>query len=49
MKHLLDLNAIFFILALGIIATLLPTLCYAYASSVLVSITVGSKANQDHP
>ncbi|VVV02448.1 MULTISPECIES: DMT family transporter [Mesonia] len=42
MKHLLDSNAIYFILALGIFATLLPTLCYSYASSVLASITVTS-------
>lgn len=36
----LDLNALYFFLALGVFATLLPTLSYAYASSVLDSVTV---------
>ena len=35
--NFLDFNALYYFLALGILATLLPTLCYAYASSVLVS------------
>ena len=38
----LDFNALYLFLALGILATLLPTLCYAYASSVLASVTVTS-------
>ncbi|RXG11430.1 EamA-like transporter family protein [Leeuwenhoekiella aestuarii] len=38
----LDINALYLFLALGILATLLPTLCYAYASSVLASVTVTS-------
>ena len=40
--NFLDFNALYYFLALGILATLLPTLCYAYASSVLVSVTVTS-------
>ncbi|ADF51611.1 integral membrane protein DUF6 [Zunongwangia profunda SM-A87] len=42
MRKLLDLNVIYFILGLGVFATLLPALCYAYASSVLASVTVTS-------
>lgn len=42
MRKLLNFNVIYFILGLGFFATLLPTLCYSYASSVLASLTVTS-------
>lgn len=39
-ENYLDLNAFYFLLGLGVFATLLPTLSYAYASSVLDSVIV---------